>query len=81
MGGRRRPKQPARPRADPKEHPVHRHIGHFGGGIDHHEVPVHEPAEDEGVQDAFEHFFGAIGNLVDALGDALDKDSDQVTAE
>lgn len=77
MGGRRRPKQqPANPRADPKEHPVHRHIGHFGGGIDHHEVPVHEPAEDSAVHDAFEHFFGAIGSLFDALGEAPDNDSD-----
>lgn len=77
MGGSRRPKQqPARQRTDPNEHPVHRHIGHFGGGIDHHEIPVHEPAEDEGVLDAFEHFFGAIGNLFDALGDDLDRDAD-----
>ena len=76
MGGRRRPKQPANPDGKGGEHPVHRHIGHFGGGIDHHEVPVHEPADEDGVQDALEHFFGAIGNLFDALGDALDRDSD-----
>ncbi len=76
MGGRRQPKKPPTPRGNANEHPVHRHIGHFGGGIDHQEVPVHEPAENEGVQDVFEHFFGAIGNLFDALGDALDKDSD-----
>lgn len=76
MGGCRQPKPTPPGRGEAEDHPIHRHIGRFGGGIDHHDVPVHEPAGQDGVQDALEHFFGAIGNLFDALGDVPDRDSD-----
>ena len=76
MGGRARRIKPASRPKKAGEHPVHRHIGDFGGGIDHLETPVHDPGEDDGIQDALEHFFGAVGSLFDALGDALDRDSD-----
>lgn len=76
MGGRARRVKPASSPKKAGKHPDPGHIGHFGGGIDDLETPAPDPGENAGIQDALEHFFGAVGSLFDALGEALDRDSD-----